>query len=331
MIQREQEVLRRERLGEVREVVLLGSVEVTSSVVAALARRGIDLLWLTRQGTFRARLSGPRSPQAALRLAQYQRSQDPAFAARLAGSMIAGKIAHQRQVLQRGQRRLQDDALADTLTRLRLLAEECQRGPDLDRLRGLEGQAAALYFGQLGKLVLVPDLPFQGRSRRPPRDPVNACLSFGYTLLGNVLESELLRCGLDPMLGFLHQPHHNRKSLALDLLEEMRPLVDTLTLRLINRQQLAPTDFTHAPVDVATYLAEEEDDPAGAPPPEGVYLNDTGRKIFLNEFYRRLREVLYYPPRQGKYALRDILREQGYHLVRVIEGTDAAYTPFLPT
>jgi CRISPR-associated protein Cas1 len=331
------DVLKRVRLGEIREVLLFDQVEATAAVLAALARRGVDVVWLSRQGYFRGRLVGPSSPQAALHLSQLRRSLDEAFAARTAAAMVAGKIVHQRQVLLRAQRRLQDEALAGALGRLRLLAEECERGPGLERLRGLEGQAAALYFGQFGKLLLAEEFVFTTRTRRPPLDPVNACLSFGYTLLGGVVESEVLRCGLNPMLGFLHQPLHNRKSLALDLLEEFRPFVDLLVLRLINRRQLGPGDFERQKIDVEEVLAEEEaagfaaeqPDPASAAT-TGIYLNATGRKIFLKEFFGRLRETLYYAPRAGAYELRDVIREQGYHLARVIEGVEEAYRAFVP-
>jgi CRISPR-associated protein Cas1 len=326
-----EEVVQRVRLGEILEVQLFDQVEITSAALAGLARRGIDVVLLSRQGYFRARLVGPASPQASLRLAQLRRCLDEEFAARTAGAMVAGKIAHQRQVLQRAQRRLQDAELADVLARLRLLGEECDRRPGVERLRGLEGQAAALYFGQFGKLVLAEDMTFAGRSRRPPRDPVNACLSFGYTLLGNVVESELLRCGLDPMLGFLHQPHHNRKSLALDLLEEYRPFVDGLVLRLVNRRQLGPADFERQPIDLEAVLAGADEGPEAADGSEeaGVHLNGPGRKIFLKEFFARLRETMYYPPRDGTFELRDIIREQGYRLARAIEGGEE-YQAFVP-
>ncbi len=333
LLRRGREVARRVRLTEVNEVVLFGRVEITAAAVAVLVRRGIDVVYLTTQGYFRARLAGRQSRAAALRQAQLRRTLDPVFCAAVARALVAGKIAHQRQLLLRAQRRLADADLAAVLARLRLLAEACRDETDLDRLRGREGQAAALYFSQFGKLLRVSELAFVGRSRRPPRDPVNACLSFGYTLLGTVAETEVLRCGLDPGLGFFHQPHPGRPSLALDLVEEFRPLVDGLVLRLINRRQLGPLDFerTGGPA-LEEILAEtpESAEPAAGEPVEGIYLTGPGRKVFLTEFFRRLRERLYYPPRQGSFALRDILREQAYHLARVVEGQDPAYLPFVP-
>jgi CRISP-associated protein Cas1 len=328
-------VVHRVRLGEIEQVLLFGRVEITSAALALLARRKIDVVLLSRQGYFRARLSGPGSPAAQLRLDQLRSALDPAFCVAVARAMIQGKITHQRQLLLRGQRRLRDDDLAVVLGQLRLLAEQCPRQTDLDVLRGLEGRAAALYFSQFAKLLLVGEMPFAGRSRRPPRDPVNACLSFGYALLGRVTETEVLRAGLDPFVGFFHQPHHGRPSLMLDVLEEFRPIVDALALRLINRRQLGPLDFErHGGQELEEILAEApgaaEDPAAAAESSEGVYLGDTGRRIFLGEFFKRLRERLYYPPRQGAYELRDIVREQVYHLARVIDGREAAYQAFVP-
>ncbi len=341
LVSREGNVLRRVRLGEIHEVLLLGQVEISTPALAVLARRGVDVVFLSTQGWFRARLVGPASGQAALRLTQMRRALDPAFAVAVARAMVLGKVTHQRQLLLRAQRRLQDEALADALGQMRLLIEDCQQTEtDLDRLRGQEGRAAALYFGQFGKLLLRDDLVFQGRTRRPPRDPINACLSFGYSMLTRVVETELLRCGLDPMIGLFHQPQHGRPSLALDLVEEFRPFVDSLVLRLLNRRQLGPVDFEQRgcdPVEVLAGLPPEELELAGAPEPEetgsdqpGVYLTATGRRVFLSEYFHRLRERVFYPPRQGAFELRDIIREQAYHLARVLQGTDADYRAFVP-
>ncbi len=346
LVTRGGQTLRRVRMAELNQVLLLGQVQLSTAAVARLVRRGVDVVFLTQQGYFRARLVGAGARQARLRLAQLRRALEPGFCVAVSRAVVAGKINHQRQVLLRAQRRLRDEALANALGRLRLLAEESAREEDLERLRGLEGMAAAVYFGQFGKLLRVSDLTFAGRSRRPPRDPINACLSFGYALLGNVLETELLRCGLEPLVGFLHQPEHGRPSLMLDLLEESRPLVDGLVLRLVNRRQLGPVDFERrGGPELEEILAETPDEDAGgaAAPADasgrsgagaeagaGVYLASSGRRVFLTEFFGRLRETLYYPPRQATFELRDVLRQQVYHLARVIEGEEAEYRPFVP-
>ena len=258
---------------------------------------------------------------------------------------------------------------------------------DMLVLRGFEGQGAALYFGQFGKLIRNPAFAFATRSRRPPLDPVNALLSFGYAVLGSIAETELYRCGLDPMLGFLHQPAYGRPSLMLDLLEEFRPLIDALVLRVVNRRQVGEGDFEQRGDRTAEKILAEsvpferppDDDmvadrddfpqpvrqpfqadppapvrqPFQADPPDsgspdaasgtaltavapspapvvGVYLNDVGRKIFLTELYTRLRERLDYRPRGVTLELRDILRQQIYHMTRVIEGSEPHYISFAP-
>ncbi len=344
VLQRGGKSARTVRLQELREVLLFGRVEVTSAAVAVLARRGIDLVWLTAYGYYRARLLARGSRNVELRLAQFRRLGDPEFVSRVARSIVAGKILHQRALLLRVQRKLRDEGLAEALGRMRLLAERAAREADLDRLRGLEGEAAAVYFGQFDKAVDAPEMPFRGRSRRPPRDPVNACLSFGYALLGSISETELLRCGLDPMAGFFHAPKYGRPSLMLDLIEEFRPFVDALVLRLIHRRQLGPGDFVRRGEEtLEEILAEDEPAGEGGDPvaprdgaanggavEPGVFLGDAGRKVFLGEFFRRMRERLYYPPRDAAFELRDVLREQAYHLARVIEGKDAEYATFVP-
>src|SRR5579875_1302208 len=173
-------------------------------------------------------------------------------------------------------------------------SNNCKRSTTWRGCAAWKGWRPHCTSGQFGKLLRTPSLTFCGRNRRPPRDPINACLSFGYALLGSVVENEVLRCGLDPWVGFFHQPHPGRASLTLDLMEEFRPFVDTLTLRLVNRQQLGPVDFERCcGEELAERLADEangEHADADQLPGEGVYLAEAGRRIFLNQFFRRLRE-----------------------------------------
>ncbi len=383
LVRRGAALLRRVRVNEIDQVLLFGRVELSSGAVALLARRGVDVVWATQSAKFRARLATRFSKNVALRLAQYGAVTDEQFCLRAARAIVTAKIRHQREILLRAQRRLQDERLAGVLGQLRLLCDRAPGERGLDALRGVEGQAAALYFSQFDKLILAPGFEFNGRNRRPPRDPVNACLSFGYAVFGSIIETEILRCGLDPFLGVFHQAAYGRASLMLDLLEEFRPVIDGLVLRLINRRQLAAGDFDRlsgqsledilgddatppdhpavAPGDSATggffddLAVDEPFDAPPAPPPAvepapvsapgapahaeppaarpeyGVFLGETGRRIFLAEFFKRMRETLFYPPRQSSFELRDILREQVYHFARVIDGRDPDYTPFMPS
>ncbi len=362
LVRKQNSVLRRLRIAEIDQVLLFGRVEITSAAIAALARRNIDVVFLSQHGTFRARLATRASRNITLRFTQWQRAGDARFCLDVAHRFVLGKVRHQRLLLLRAQRRLHHPELADALGRLRLLLQRIPQATSLDSLRGLEGQAAALYFAHFGKLIHSPHFSFTRRTRRPPRDPVNACLSFGYALLTSLIETEVIRCGLDPMIGFFHQPAFGRPSLVLDLLEEFRPLIDTLVLRLINRRQLGPNDFRRLdaesleallaspefpspvpPAPAANVPAHTRAEPSNGPtddpltPTEnahttapGIHLDDPGRRIFLNAFFRRVRETLYYPPRQATLQVRQIIREQAYHLARVLEGKDDHYEAFVP-
>jgi CRISP-associated protein Cas1 len=389
LLQRGKAVLRRVRAAEIEQVLLFGRVELSSGAVALLSRRKIDCVWLRQDGRFRARLTTRSSPNVPLRLAQYRATCDAEFCGRLARNIVVAKLRYQRSVLLRAQRRLSDNDLAVVLGQIRLLVHQAERETSLDRLRGLEGQGAALYFSQFSKLLRNAHFSFTVLSRRPPRDEINACLSFGYAVLGSLVESYGERCGLDPTLGFFHQAAYGRPSLALDVLEEFRPLVDGLVLRLVNRRQLGPGDFERRsevpleeilspePRDVEDTDAWEpenataDDGPNGEsgkeqvetafgdgfddlepppavvhPPPPvalpdaprraveeptiGVFLAETGRRIFLSELFRRLRERVYYPPKQAAWELRGIIGQQLYHLARVIDGRDKEYLPFVP-
>ncbi len=359
LIMRGGKAFKRVRIGELDQVLLFGRVELSSGAIAVLARKGIDVVYLTMRGTFRARLITRGSSNVVLRLTQMRRADEPAFAAGVARAIVFGKVKHQRHVLLRAQRRLRDPDIAETLGRMRVLLEQVSVETDLDRLRGFEGRAAALYFGVFGRLLRTDDFTFTHRNRRPPRDPVNAALSFGYALLTNVAESEVGRCGLDPMIGFFHQPAHGRPSLVLDIIEEFRPLIDGLVLRMFNRRQLGIMDFQRRPnrpleamlADAGPSQQEtainavpdtEEDPPNDDEPPfdvdaaqdreavPAVYLAETGRRVFLTGFFQRMRDRTFYGPRQGSYEWRQILREQIYHLARVVENKDPKYIAFVP-
>ena len=264
VVHRGEAVLHRVRAAELEQVLIFGRIELSSGAIALLLRRGIDVVLLTSRGNFRGRLAGRVSKNVELRLAQYRRVSDPAFCVGVARNVVAAKIKHQREVLLRAQRRLQDEPLAVALGQLRLLGQRTEAAGNLDVLRGLEGQAAATYFGQFDKLLRSDQFRFERRTRRPPQNPVNACLSFGYAVLGSLAETDVYRCGLDPMLGFFHQPAYGRPSLMLDVLEEFRPLIDLLVLRLVNRRQLGPADFEQRTgQSLAEVLAD--DPPQGEP------------------------------------------------------------------
>ncbi|GIW97301.1 MAG: hypothetical protein KatS3mg111_0634 [Pirellulaceae bacterium] len=353
VLESEGRAIKKLRTHDIEQLLLFGNVELSAGAIALLTRTEIDTVFLTLRGSFRARLWTRDSKNVVLRCDQWRRAGDDLFTLDAAKRIVLGKATYQRQILLRAQRGLQDPALADALTRMRVLIDQMQVAESVDAVRGYEGILAALYFGHFGKLINQGEFQFQGRNRRPPRDPVNAMLSFAYALLLGVVEAEVLRVGLDPYLGYFHAPARGRPSMVLDLMEEFRPTMDQLVLRIINRRQVGTADFERKfaesyeailqeePEDADPYdvergipavLDEEQaaDQEPWRPDRPAVYLGQTGRKVFLGEFFRRMREPVFYPPRGQRLELRDVIRQQCYHLARVIQGEEPEYQAFVP-
>jgi CRISPR-associated protein Cas1 len=332
-IRRAGQTVRKVLVQDTNAVLLLGPVSFTAGLTSLALRHGVDLVLLTASGRYRGRLVGPQSSTGPLRAAQARFCADPARCLPVARAIVAGKVRNQRALALVAQRTRQTERLAAVLPRLRATVQRVAAETDLDRLRGLEGDAAARYFGCFSDLVTNPEFVFPKRTRRPPRDPLNALLSFGYTLLGVHAESAVLRAGLEPSLGVFHQVKEGHPALMLDLIEEFRPLVvDALALRLVNRRQLTPNDFDtlvpdHTdeilagaePEDLATDDADPKDD---RPP---VYLGPTGRKIFFREFARKLREEAVDPTTGNRRTYQDLLLLQAWQLARVFEGKSDTY------
>lgn len=298
-------------------VVVFGAIHVSPPLMAALAAAGITLTFLDRNGRYQARLEGPVSGNILLRRAQYHACDAPEDIVR---SILIGKIANQRAVLMRSLRDygeeydVADRAAIDSVTmRLAHILRRVERGDlRLDELRGSEGEAANLYFSVFGHLIRSPDREMQwtGRSRRPPLDPINALLSFLYTLLTHDCRSALEGVGLDPAAGFLHRDRPGRPSLALDLMEELRPvLADRLVLSLINRRQLRGRDF--------------ETREGGA-----VMMSDDARKTVLTAWQERKREERLHPFIEEKAPLGLVAHLQAQLLARHLRGDIDAYPPW---
>jgi CRISP-associated protein Cas1 len=299
-------------------VVAFGAIFVSPPLTQALASLGITIVLLDRAGKFQARIEGPVSGNVLLRRAQYRASERPDEIVR---SIVSAKIANQRAVLQRAlrdygaemaiDRRDRIDAVVDRLAQILRRVAFANDGTDV--LRGAEGEAAQSYFSVFGDLIRSPDpeIRFLGRSRRPPLDPVNALLSFLYTLLTHDCRSAAEGVGLDPAVGFLHRDRPGRPSLALDLMEELRPiLADRLVLSLLNRRQLRARDF------------ETRD--GGA-----VFLSDDGRRAVLTEWQERKKEERRHPCLDEVAPLGLVPHLQAQLLARHLRGDLDAYPPWI--
>ena len=293
-----------------------GPVSLSPGLMGGLAEAGVVMAFYGTNGRFLARVEGPVTGNVLLRREQYRVMDDPADCTRIARTIVAAKASNQRGLLQRA---LRDhgpgfsdatrDAMAAAIDRMQHIARRALYETDLDRLRGYEGEAAALYFGVFGHVVLAKDdaLRFRGRSRRPPMDPVNALLSFLYTLLVHDCRGALEGVGLDPAAGFLHRLRPGRPSLALDLMEELRaPLADRLALSLLNRGELNTGDFR---------VMEN-----GA-----VLLTEDGRKTVLTAWQTRKRDEVEHAFLKERAPLGLFPHLQASLLARALRGDLDAY------
>lgn len=298
-------------------VVVFGGIFLSPALIQSCAAAGITVVLLDRVGRFQARIEGPVAGNVLLRRAQYRVSDTPTEIVR---GFVIGKISNQRAVLMRALRDHGDglpperhDSIAKIANRLaRILRRTALTSEDPDELRGAEGEAAHLYFSVFDMLIRSPDerFRFRGRTRRPPLDPVNALLSFLYTLLTHDCRSAAESVGLDPAVGFLHRDRPGRPSLALDLMEELRPiLADRLALSLINRRQLRAKDF------------ESRD--GGA-----VFMTDNGRRTVLAAWQDRKKEERRHPFLEETVPLGLVPHVQAQLLARHLRGDLDAYPPW---
>ncbi|MCA9493974.1 MAG: CRISPR-associated endonuclease Cas1 [Myxococcales bacterium] len=305
----EGKVVDRARIVDTSRVVVRGAVSLTSPLLAALAERDVPVA----VHGFADRLVGwfvPASGRNVLsRIAQHRVAGDPDQALLVARRIVHGKIANQRTLLRRNGADVPDRVLG-------VLAEQAERAlaaEDLDGLRGIEGYAARVYFEHFGSMLkdraLAGGFDLDGRNRRPPRDPVNALLSLGYAFLAREATNVLVSVGLDAWVGFLHLPRPGRPALALDLMEEFRPIVaDSVVLQVLNTGAVGPGDF-----DVQRV---------------GTRLRDGGRRSFIRAFERRMAEEATHPVFGTKLSYRRILEVQARLMAKAALGEIEAYTPF---
>ena len=300
---------------QVDSIVLFGKNTFSTSLIGFCSEHGISVVFLDANGRFYGRVCGPVSGNVLLRKRQYESLHDEAFTLRLIRDMLFGKIRNAKGVLVRHARSAKEEAAAQAMTqaagRLSGLAQKLSECEDAQTMRGIEGTAASQYFACFDHMLSSPSgLRFESRSRHPPRNEVNAALSFVYVLLTHRMTAALEAVGLDPAAGYLHTLRPGRPSLALDLMEELRaPLCDRLVLTLMNRGQLTRQDF-----DRST---------------QAVALNDRGRKTVLAAWRERSREEIQHPFLQEKVPIGLIPYTQAMLLARVLRGDLDRYPPFI--
>lgn len=310
---------------KVTQVVIYGDATLTSPAMAALLEQKVDICFCSHYGRFRGRLAPPMGKNSLIRLEQHRAHNDPGRAFALAKGFVYGKLANMRTILLRANRKREDDEIAQAASSIKGVMEQVEElerepgapppdpsDPQADSaygsLLGLEGSGTARYFGVFGRL-LKDDWDFQGRTRRPPRDPVNALLSFGYVLLTNQAASAVSIVGLDPYVGFLHSSQFGKPALALDVVEPFRSVVvDSVVLTLLNNRMLTEDDF------------EEKF--------EAWRLSDDGRRTFLTKFEERLDTEITHPIFDYKATYRRCLELEVRLVSKWLTGEVETFDPF---
>jgi len=312
---RERDVLKQEvRTGEICQLNVMGNIQLTTQVIKTLCEAGVPICYFSQGGWFYGVTAGLNAKNVFLRRAQFRLAGEDWFVLRLARRLVAGKVRNQRTLLQRNH--LEPDSRV--LRELREMAERSERARSVEELLGIEGNAARLYFGQFSGMIKAEDeggapdafrFDFEGRNRRPPRDPVNALLSLAYSVLAKDLTIACYAVGFDPFMGFYHQPRFGRPALALDLMEPFRPLIaDSAVLSAINTKMVTAKDLIRVGPAVA--------------------LTAEGRKGFFRAFELRMDTLVTHPLFDYRVSYRRLLEIQARLLGRVLEGELDAYPVF---
>jgi CRISPR-associated protein Cas1 len=313
---REKDSLKQEiRLGEICQLNLMGNIQVSTQAVQALCEAGVPVCYFSMGGWFYGITTGLNSKNIFTRRAQFRLAEQEWFARSVARQLVMGKIRNQRTLLQRNH--VEPDPAA--LLGLKQMAEAAERARDLDELLGIEGNAARIYFQNLAGMLKAGEdgepgerfaFDFSGRNRRPPRDPVNALLSLAYSVLAKDFTIACYSVGLDPYLGFYHQPRFGRPALALDLMEPFRPLIaDSAVLTAVNTRMVTSADFVQAGAAVA--------------------LTPNGRKGFFRAYELRMDSLVTHPIFEYRVSYRRLLEIQARLLARLLDGEINYYPVFV--
>ena len=313
---KEKDTLRQEiRPIEISQLNLMGNIQVTTQVTQLLCESGIPVCYFSQGGWFYGITTGMATKNVFLRQAQFRLAAEPWFCLKLARRLVAGKIRNQRTMLLRNHIEPPEICLRGMIG----MAARADASESAEELLGIEGNAARLYFGAFDGMLKAGDkaetpegfrLDFEGRNRRPPRDPVNALLSLGYSMLTKDLTIACYSVGFDPMMGYYHQPRFGRPALALDLMEPFRPLiVDSAVINAINTRMVTAADFMRSG--------------------DAVALTPGGRKSFYHAYELRMDTLVTHPIFEYRVSYRRLLEVQARLLGRVIEGEIGDYPVFI--
>lgn len=311
LVTKDQELLKDIPLTAIDQVILIGPISVSTPLMQDLLKRSIPLHFDTAYGKHLGWLNPTLSKNSLLRLAQARGVDNQDLGLFLARAFIHGKVSNMRTLLLRYNRSLKNEVITQAVEQISKLAKKINQTKDKQALLGIEGNCSKEYFNVLPLLVKKDDeFYFAGRNRRPPRDPINVMLSYGYSLLSNEIINELMRVGLDPYLGFYHSNVYGRPALALDLMEEFRAIiVDSAVLSAINNGMVNSSDFE------TTF--------------ERCHMNEKGRKAFFQAYRNRINEEITHPIFGYRVSYRRIIELQARFLSKILTGELEKYQPFV--
>lgn len=317
VVNENEQVVGRVPLHNLDGIVTFGYTGVSPALMGKCAKNGIDICFMSSNGKFLCRTQGEVSGNVLLRRQQYRLADDKTVSLEIARNMIAGKIFNSRWALERTVRdhsmRINCEKFKEKSAFLYESLKNIMNVQDIDSLRGIEGEAASIYFSVFDDMILQQkeDFSFKGRNKRPPLDNVNAMLSFAYSLTTGMCTSALEAVGLDPFVGFMHTDRPGRRSLALDLIEEFRALMcDRFVLMLINKRMISSSDF------------EKRENGA-------VIMSDDARKVFLSAWQKRKNTVVTHPFLEEKVEWGMLPYVQALLLARYIRGDLDSYPVFM--
>jgi CRISPR-associated protein Cas1 len=310
-VTRDKEVILDVPMIKVDQIVLFGPTQVSSQALAEFLKRDIEVCFLTKNGRYRGRIQPQFSKNSILRKAQFQASIEDKKSLELSRAFVYGKLSNMRTLLRRACRQKFLGETAFACKRITNIISKLKQSTTIEEVRGCEGEGTSAYFYAFKKLVKVRDFRFSSRVKRPPGDPINALLSFGYTLLFNEVLSACNIVGFDPYIGYLHSDKYGKPSLALDLMEEWRPvLTDSLVLSLVNKKVVKISDFVEELGSV-------------------YKLKDAARKRFIESYERRKRSQIKHPLFNYRVTYWRSIELQARILGKVLMGEAKTYIPFL--
>jgi CRISPR-associated protein Cas1 len=318
------------------QLLILGRTNITSEALNLLMKYNVDTVFMGRNGKFNGKLAFQTGKNVFLRQKQFKSIENHEFSLKFAQSIVNGKLQNQLTMLYKTQRKEKNhEKLKDIIEKMKHNKDKIKNTDNIDSIRGHEGYGAKLFFEGFPYAIFPDWAKFNGRSMHPPKDNVNAVLSFLYTLILFRVDTAIESAGLDPYVGYLHTLDYGKRSLTYDLMEEYRtPIADRLTVTMFNKNILEWSDFAKVNFskdsdDFPLSEGEKNEENTITSEKEGVLLTKKGIKKVIAQFEKKLEEDIFYKPLEKRISYRKLILEQAKHFKRVVNNEEANYLPLV--